>query len=51
MNAEERYENFKKEYEELCKKYQMYHDLYDMWDLGHEQIHVYDEKENCYFVD
>ena len=51
MNQDERYESFKKEYEELCKKYEMSHRLYDMWDMGHEEICVYDEKEEVFFVD
>lgn len=51
MTFDERYENFKREYEELCKKYEMSHGIYDMWDTGNEEIFIYDEKEKQFVIE
>lgn len=50
MDREEVAKQFVKEYEELCKKYKMRFDLFDMWDVGNETIEVFDEQEGKFIL-
>lgn len=51
LSWEERHRNFIKEYEELCKKYQMEFVIADIWDCGMQVLEVWDEKEQKYIYD
>lgn len=50
LDREELANEFKKEYEKLCEKYEMEIDMYDVWDTGDCSLQIFDKKQKLYII-
>lgn len=44
MSDKERYDTFQKEYEKLCNRYEVSHEVLDAWESGNWDIYLRDER-------